>query len=64
MNQTISASHMHAKAIEYLQEKLTPGSKVLDVGSGSHAKQTGDIMLGLEKIVEIEFTKFTNLFGC
>ena len=35
MNQTISAPHMHAKAIEYLQEKLTPGSKVLDVGSGS-----------------------------
>jgi len=33
--QTISAPHMHARAIEYLQSKLKPKSVVLDVGSGS-----------------------------
>lgn len=35
MKQTISAPHMHAKAIEYLYPKLKPGMTVLDVGSGS-----------------------------
>lgn len=35
MKQTISAPHMHAKAIEYLQDVLKPGANVLDVGSGS-----------------------------
>lgn len=35
MNQTISAPHMHAKALEYLLPALQPGSHVLDVGSGS-----------------------------
>jgi len=32
---TISAPHMHAHAAEYLLPYLKPGSKVLDVGSGS-----------------------------
>ncbi|KAL0565153.1 hypothetical protein V5O48_016877 [Marasmius crinis-equi] len=32
---TISAPHMHAYASEHLLEYLRPGSKVLDVGSGS-----------------------------
>ena len=32
---TISAPHMHAYAVESLASKLVPGSKVLDVGSGS-----------------------------
>jgi len=32
---TISAPHMHAHASEYLLTHLRPGSKVLDVGSGS-----------------------------
>ena len=32
---TISAPHMHARALEELNEKLQPGSTVLDVGSGS-----------------------------
>ncbi|KAJ1654185.1 hypothetical protein IWQ61_005843 [Dispira simplex] len=32
---TISAPHMHGYALEYLQEALQPGVKVLDVGSGS-----------------------------
>ncbi|OMJ27310.1 Protein-L-isoaspartate O-methyltransferase [Smittium culicis] len=27
--------HMHAYALEYLEEYLKPGNKVLDVGSGS-----------------------------
>lgn len=32
---TISAPHMHAYALEALKEKLKPGAKVLDVGSGT-----------------------------
>lgn len=32
---TISAPHMHAFALELLADKLKPGAKVLDVGSGS-----------------------------
>jgi len=35
LKQTISAPHMHARAIEYLYKNLKPGSTVLDVGSGS-----------------------------
>ena len=34
-NTTISAPHMHAYCLEWLNQKLVPGSKVLDVGSGS-----------------------------
>jgi len=32
---TISAPHMHAYALEALQDKLYPGARVLDVGSGT-----------------------------
>ncbi|XP_034934672.1 protein-L-isoaspartate(D-aspartate) O-methyltransferase [Chelonus insularis] len=32
---TISAPHMHAYALELLEDKLKPGNKALDVGSGS-----------------------------
>ncbi|EEA19743.1 hypothetical protein TMatcc_009887 [Talaromyces marneffei ATCC 18224] len=32
---TISAPHMHAHACEYLIDFLRPGSRVLDIGSGS-----------------------------
>jgi len=32
---TISAPHMHAKALELMEDHLKPGAKVLDVGSGS-----------------------------
>ncbi|OGE54283.1 hypothetical protein PENARI_c006G08219 [Penicillium arizonense] len=32
---TISAPHMHAHACEYLIDYLKPGSRVLDIGSGS-----------------------------
>ena len=31
--ETVSAPHMHAIALELLADKLTPGSRVLDVGS-------------------------------
>lgn len=34
-NATISAPHMHAFALEYLKDYVKPGSRVLDVGSGS-----------------------------
>ena len=34
-NATISAPHMHAYALEYLSNYLTPSCHVLDVGSGS-----------------------------
>ena len=34
-NATISAPHMHAYCMEWLQEKLVPGARVLDVGCGS-----------------------------
>jgi protein-L-isoaspartate(D-aspartate) O-methyltransferase len=32
---TISAPHMHAHALEELQDKLVPGARFLDVGSGT-----------------------------
>ncbi|BES94916.1 unnamed protein product [Nesidiocoris tenuis] len=32
---TISAPHMHAHALELLKDRLTPGARALDVGSGS-----------------------------
>ena len=35
LGQTISAPHMHAKAIEYLEPVLKPGATILDIGSGS-----------------------------
>ena len=34
-NATISAPHMHAYCLEWLEDVLKPGAKVLDVGSGS-----------------------------
>eukprot|EP00922_Rhytidocystis_sp_ex-Travisia-forbesii_P016712 GHVS01024991.1.p1 GENE.GHVS01024991.1~~GHVS01024991.1.p1 ORF type:complete len:443 (-),score=62.78 GHVS01024991.1:204-1532(-) len=34
-NQTISAPHMHAHALEFLRDHLKEGMKALDVGSGS-----------------------------
>jgi protein-L-isoaspartate(D-aspartate) O-methyltransferase len=49
LEQTISAPHMHAKAIEYLQEKLVPGASVLDVGSGS-----GILTAVYGKLVDVE----------
>ena len=34
-NVTISAPHMHAYCMEWLEKKLQPGARVLDVGCGS-----------------------------
>ncbi|CCD64125.1 Protein-L-isoaspartate O-methyltransferase [Caenorhabditis elegans] len=34
-NATVSAPHMHAAALDYLQNHLVAGAKALDVGSGS-----------------------------
>ena len=34
-SQTVSAPHMHAAALELLQDKLHPGATALDVGSGA-----------------------------
>lgn len=34
-DQTISAPHMHAKAIKEMEEILVPGNSILDIGSGS-----------------------------
>jgi len=34
-NVTISAPHMHAYCMEWLESKLKPGARVLDVGCGS-----------------------------
>lgn len=33
--QTISAPHMHAKAIKEMEDILVPGNSILDIGSGS-----------------------------
>jgi protein-L-isoaspartate(D-aspartate) O-methyltransferase len=35
LNQTISAPHIHGKALEYLIKNCSPGKRVLDVGCGS-----------------------------
>jgi protein-L-isoaspartate(D-aspartate) O-methyltransferase len=59
--QTISAPHMHAICLELLQNHLTPGARVLDVGSGSGyltavmAKMVapGGFVLGVEKVPEL-----------
>eukprot|EP00775_Hariotina_reticulata_P012682 gene12682-12811_t len=59
--QTISAPHMHAICLELLEPHLTPGARVLDVGSGSGylsaamAKMVGPngVVLGIEKVPEL-----------
>jgi protein-L-isoaspartate(D-aspartate) O-methyltransferase len=56
-SETISAPHMHAIALELLSDRLQPGNRVLDVGSGSgyltacfaHTVQPGGYVLGIEK---------------
>lgn len=61
---TISAPHMHAAALDYLQNHLVTGAKALDVGSGSGyltvcmAKMVGNTgtVVGIEhmpKLVEL-----------
>lgn len=58
---TISAPHMHAFALEYLNDFLKPGNRVLDVGYGSgylcaaFSKMMEDngIVVGIEHIPEL-----------
>ncbi|CAF1469442.1 unnamed protein product [Adineta ricciae] len=60
-NVTISAPHMHAYALEMLEDKLVPGARVLDVGSGSgyltacmaRLVQPGGKVVGIEHIPEL-----------
>ncbi|CAF0855681.1 unnamed protein product [Adineta steineri] len=55
---TISAPHMHSFGLEILKDKLQPGAKVLDVGSGSgyltacmaHLVRPGGKAIGIEHI--------------
>ncbi|XP_063975293.1 protein-L-isoaspartate(D-aspartate) O-methyltransferase [Diachasmimorpha longicaudata] len=48
---TISAPHMHAHALELLEDKLKPGNKALDVGSGSgYLTACMGVMLGNEGV--------------
>jgi protein-L-isoaspartate(D-aspartate) O-methyltransferase len=60
-NVTISAPHMHAYALEMLREKLIPGARILDVGSGSgyltvcmaRLVQPGGKVIGIEHIPQL-----------
>ncbi|CAF4375830.1 unnamed protein product, partial [Adineta steineri] len=60
-NVTISAPHMHAHALEMLHDKLIPGARVLDVGSGSgyltaciaRLIQPNGKVIGIEHIPEL-----------
>lgn len=63
---TISAPHMHAHVLELLKDKLKPGAKVLDVGSGSGILLAyasgmvtpGGCVCGIEHIPElVQFAK-------
>uniref|UniRef100_A0A1I7T3L1 Protein-L-isoaspartate O-methyltransferase n=2 Tax=Caenorhabditis tropicalis TaxID=1561998 RepID=A0A1I7T3L1_9PELO len=60
-NATISAPHMHAAALDYLQNHLVAGANALDVGSGSGyltvcmAKMVGrtGVVVGIEHMPEL-----------
>lgn len=66
---TISAPHMHAHALELLREKLIPGGKALDVGSGSGyltacmALMVGPsgLAIGIDHIKELVDTSIANI---
>eukprot|EP01083_Nonionella_stella_P129443 392785_1 len=68
-NATISAPHMHARALEDLYDKLQPGCKVLDVGSGSGylsvcmAYMVGNRgqVIGIEHIKELHELSIKNI---
>lgn len=68
-NATISAPHMHAAALEALEDKLADGSKVLDVGSGSgyltsclgHMVAPSGKVFGLEHIEQLVTKSIANV---
>jgi protein-L-isoaspartate(D-aspartate) O-methyltransferase len=68
-NVTISAPHMHAHALEMLRDKLIPGARVLDVGSGSgyltacmaRLVQPGGKVIGIEHISELVQLSIKNI---
>jgi len=59
--QTISAPHMHATCLDLLEDKLQPGARVLDVGSGSGFLSAvmgllvlpGGHVTGVEKVTDL-----------
>ena len=55
---TISAPHMHAYCLEWLQDKLIPGAKVLDVGSGS-----GFLTAAFYEMVKVESSNEVQVVG-
>jgi len=67
-NTTISAPHMHAMTLTMLEERLTEGMKVLDIGSGSGyltllmAKMIGHgKVYGVDHITELVNESITNI---
>ncbi|CAF0749491.1 unnamed protein product [Adineta steineri] len=68
-NVTISAPHMHAHALEMLHDKLIPGARVLDVGSGSgyltaciaRLIQPNGKVIGIEHIPELVQLSIKNI---
>ncbi len=66
---TISAPHMHAYALELLKDRLQPGMRVLDVGSGSGYLTAcfalmvgpGGTVVGIEHVDELVRTSEENV---
>jgi protein-L-isoaspartate(D-aspartate) O-methyltransferase len=71
-NATISAPHMHGYALEWLKDHLVPGSRVLDVGSGSgyltlcmaEMMNYSGIVVGLEHIKELANNSIKSINQC
>ena len=68
-NVNISAPHMHAYCIGWLEDVLQPGAKVLDVGSGSgylcavFYEFTRSKVVGIEHISDLCKFSLENLIG-
>lgn len=71
-NVVISAPHLHAHILECLSDRLMPGAKVLDVGSGTgilcaafyeftKTNQIQTTVVGIEHIHELAQSSFNNL---